>query len=166
MPRNTKLKTLSLEYNFTSHQMFLMSLIAIATLIISSVIGLIVSIPLFITLILTVMTKKGLATDDHQIYKGIFLFNFLLYIKRINLRNKTCFSILKFKKRQKYAFVSAANPDASHSFNTFDIYLLNKKHTEKEMLISLKKEQKSKLASDFISSFIGFTCEIYSPDFS
>lgn len=177
MPRNAKTQILSLEYNFTTHQMIHISIFtAISGIIawrfffgyyyqINYIKGL-VPLIIFILLVILTLSKKGLVKNNLHLYKGIFIFNILLFKKKINLKNKICFSILKFRKSQKYAFFSAASPDASHSFNSFDLYLLNKKHTEKNLLISLKKEKNSKLAKDFVASFKDFNYELYSPDFS
>lgn len=177
MPKNPETKTLSLEFKFSTPQMIHISIFTSISAIyawkflfgyfyqlhfVKGIIALII----FLFLLLLTISKKGLVKDTHQLYTGIFIFNTLVFKKRVDLRNKTCFSILKFRKSQKYAFFSAAKPDAAHSFNTFDIYLLNEKHTEKDMLISLKKEKNSTLASDFISSFKDYRYEIYSPDFS
>lgn len=177
MPKNPETKTLSLEYKFTFQQMIHISIFTSISAIFTwkfffgyfyqlHLVKGIIALIIFLLLLLITILKKGLVKDTHQLYIGTFIFNTLLFKKRVDLRNKTCFSILKFRKSQKYAFFSAANPDAAHSFNTFDIYLLNEKHTEKDMLISLKKEKNSVLASDFISSFKHFKYEIYSPDFS
>lgn len=177
MPKNPETKTLPLEFKFSTPQMIHISIFTSISAIyawkflfsyydqLSFIKGLIALI-VFLLLLLLTISKKGLVKDNHQLYKGLFIFNTLVFKKRVDLKNRTCFSILKFRKSQKYAFFSAANPDAAHSFNTFDVYLLNKKHTEKDLLISLKKEKNSKLATDFIASFRDFKYEIYSPDFS
>jgi hypothetical protein len=171
MSKNPETKTLSLEFNFSTYQMIHITLISIVVIIILSTrvdssIGFLGLLLLLIAFILTAFSKKGLVKTNRDLYIGYYLSNTLLFKSKIDLNNKVCFSILKFKKSQKFAFFSAANPDASHSFNTFDIYLLNEKHTEKDMLISLKKEKNSKLATDFLTSFRNFRYEIYSPDFS
>ena len=177
MPKNQQKETLSLEYNFTTHQIIHISIFTVISGILTwrflfnyysqtHIIKGILSLIIFIFLVTLTLSKKGLVKNNIHLYKGIFIFNILLLKKKIDLKDKVSFSILKFRKSQKYAFFSAAYPDASHSFNTFDLYLLNQKHTEKDLLISLKKENNSKLATDFIASFKDFNYEIYSPDFS
>ena len=111
-------------------------------------------------------SKKGLAESDGRIFNGIFLGNLLIIKRKIDLTDKTACSILKFRKSQKYSFFSAARPDLAHGFNGFDVYLLNKRHTHKTRLLSLKKEENSKRAMDFLTQNTELKNEIYSPDFS
>lgn len=102
---------------------------------------------------------------DKNLCKGIFVGKKLIFQRKIDLNNKPVFTILKFKKIQKFAFLTVANPDMSHAFNGFDIYLLNEKHTEKERIMCLKSELNSQKAIDFITLNTNLKHEVYSPDF-
>jgi len=111
-------------------------------------------------------SKKGFLFKNNDLYYGIFYRNYLLKKRKLDIKENTAFAVLKFKKRQKYAFFTAANPDLASEFNAFDIYLLNEKHTQKEYLISLKNEDHSFKAVSFLEENTGLKFEIYSPDFS
>ncbi|MEM7381742.1 MAG: hypothetical protein AAF361_11170 [Bacteroidota bacterium] len=106
-----------------------------------------------------------MAKDKNGIYKAVFLGQFLLIKQKIKLQDKVACSILKFRKSQKYSFFSAARPDLAHEFNAFDVYLLNQRHTRKLKILSLKKEEKSQMAINFLMEHTGLKHEIYSPDF-
>jgi hypothetical protein len=172
----TEPKKISLEYNFNSHQKIHLSIfsgICVVILIggLQQTInlhnfGLLTFFFLILTgLIVSTFSKKGFVVVKNRLYKGIFFRDILLFKREINLANKPVFSILKFRKKQKYAFFTAANPDLAYEFNAFDIYLLNEKHTIKTLLISLQSEHNSQKASKFISDFTDLDYEIYSPDF-
>ncbi len=111
-------------------------------------------------------SKNGLAKDNYGIHKAVFLGQVLLIKQRFQLKDKVACSILKFRKSQKYSFFSAAKPDLAHEFNAFDVYLLNERHTRKLKILSLKKEEKSQMAIDFLTEHSDLKYEIYSPDFS
>lgn len=147
--------------------MCLVILIAIG-LEIHNLVGLFSTIPVvlvLIVLIATTFSKKGFVVIDKALYKGIFVRKKLIYCQKIDLNNKPVFAILIFRKIQKFAFLTVANPDMSHGFNGFDVYLLNEKHTEKERIMSLKSELNSQKAIDFITLYTNLKHEVYSPDF-
>lgn len=75
-------------------------------------------------------------------------------------------SVLKFRRKQKFAFFTSANPDLSQRFNFFDICLLNEKHTRRQTVISLKNEENAQKAIGFLTANFNLKFEVYSPDFS
>lgn len=111
-------------------------------------------------------SKNGLMTSNDKFYTVYTFRGLVLFKKSRNLSNKNSFAILKLRKSQKLAFFTPANPDWSHSFDTFDIALLNSKHTEKDIIISLKNQDNADKASDFLKKHSHLTLEVYSPDFS
>ena len=64
------------------------------------------------------------------------------------------------------AWFSNAKPDLSQNFTSFDITLLNNKHTSKTHLTSTRNELNAKKAIEFLASEFDLKEEIYSPDFS
>ncbi len=112
------------------------------------------------------MMKKGMVMDNQGIYVGYFSWNKLIFKDPITLLNISAVSILKFKRRQRGAYLSVANPEFSVSFNTFEIYMLNEKHTTKNKILTLRNEEKAKQTIEFITRNSNLKHEIYSPDFS
>ncbi|MEY8847305.1 hypothetical protein AB9K26_00695 [Psychroserpens sp. XS_ASV72] len=168
---------LILEYNLSSHQMIHTSLIGLAILCIAitgvnEISGYLLYIFIIgITILLGIITiitfsRKGFVKVDGKVFKGYFFGKNLLLKKTIDITDKNAFTILKLRKKQKMAFFAAANPDMAQSFDCYDIAFLNKKHTIKEVVLSLKKEKNSKLATEFLSKNTDLKLEIYSPDFS
>ena len=109
-------------------------------------------------------SKIGLTAKNNELYKADFFLGKLIFKSKVKLSDNLVFSILKLRKRQKVVY-SVASPDASYGLISYDIYLLNKNHTEKKYIMSFRNELSSKKASDFISAFTNLRFEVYSPDF-
>lgn len=127
---------------------------------------LVLFILVFIGIVCSVFLKKGVLKVGKTLYKGTFLFNKLLVKKKVDLSDKPKVSILKFKRNQKMAWFSIASPDASLIYLKSDVTLLNEKHTEKEVLISLDNEENANQVVSFLAEHFHMKNEIYSPDFS
>ena len=110
--------------------------------------------------------KKGLYSADNAVYFGFFSWGKLIYKYRINLEMAKAISILKFKRRERGAYLSIANPEYSSAYNSFEVYALNERHTERKIIIPLKKEEYAKKALEFLAQHTFLREEIYSPDFS
>lgn len=110
--------------------------------------------------------KKGLVKNKKGIHIGYFTWEKLLFLEPIGILGKSSVSILKFKRRGRAAFTSIANSDFSEAFNTFEIYLLNEKHTVKEKVLTLKTQEKADSAISFMTEQSRLVFELYSPDFS
>lgn len=167
-----------LESKFTEHQKTHLSIILGIPIIIVIIKVLntdlnergYVSLLLLITvLVLTIaiqFLKTGLIKKNANLYRGTFFFGKLILKKKINLTSKTKVSILKLRKSQKMAWFSIANPDLALSYYRSDITLLNNKHTEKEILVSLDNEAIADQTIQFLQENFGLILEVYSPDFS
>lgn len=167
-----------LEPRFTPHQKthLILSIGAPFIIIIIALLGielnyrgyifLFVIILVYAAVVCLAFTKRGLLKKDSVLYRGLFFKNILLIKKKINLTNKSKVSILKFKRSRKMAWFSVARPDLASGFNAFDINLLNDKHTQKELLISLSNIDTATKTINFLESKFDLKHEIYSPDFS
>lgn len=110
--------------------------------------------------------KKGLYINNSDLFFGYFSWGKLLYKHKIDVDQAKAVSVLKFKRRQRGAYMSLANPEFSTTFNSFEVYVLNERHTKRSLLISLKKENNAKKALEFVVENTEMSQEIYSPDFS
>ena len=168
---------LILEYNFNSHQKTHLTFVGLAIIVVASgvfrdlenpyfwvkLLGLFI---LLISVVILIFSKNGLINNNGKIFLGYFIGKILLYKKAIDLTDKNALAVLKLKKTQKLAFFTSANPDWSQSFGTFDIALLNSKHTKKDILISLNSQENADKATDFLTKYTDLNLEVYSPDFS
>jgi hypothetical protein len=111
--------------------------------------------------------KKGLSIKNNSLFYCYFLFKFKLFHKKINLENLTVFTILKFNKSLDYAYyigmyrtpTKSIDQSMQYSYKSFEIHLLNEKHTYKKKIIALQNEEFNELAINFIT-------ENYSPNFN
>ncbi|WP_339838173.1 hypothetical protein [uncultured Flavobacterium sp.] len=53
-----------------------------------------------------------------------------------------------------------------YSYKSFEIHLLNEKHTYKKKIIALQNEEFNELAINFITENLKFNYENYSPNFN
>ncbi len=167
---------LILDYVFSGHQKIHIYIFALLGFVL--LIGIIISSPVPISIIAgiglivwvfialtTIIIKKGFVHDKTGTHLGYFSWGKLLIKEPITLLDRPILTVLKFKRNQKLGFISAANPEFSESFNTFDIYLLNEKHTLKDKVIGLKSDKASKQAINFLTNHLPLRYEVYSPDF-
>lgn len=171
------MESIILEYRFNNHQKVILSLLPALLIFLifemSSVslntkgfLFVFLCSLLIIFLIGRVFSSRGLIAKNNKLYIGVFYFKVLFFKKQIDLKEWTKISILKFNRRQKFAFFTSANPDLAERFNAFDVCLLNNKHTKRLKLISLKKEVNSQNAIRFLNTNFSLKYETYSPDFS
>lgn len=146
------MKTLKLESNFSTYQKLQLFLGAIFSLFIILffllselfILGYIVLVGFtifFIFLIILIFQKIGFLAVNDQLYFAYFISSKVIYKYKVDLKSKTSFSISKTRKSQKFAFASKGNPDMATQFSDFTFYLLNERHTKKELLISIVKEE-------------------------
>lgn len=171
------MEKLILEYRLTNHQKLVLSLVpAFLLFFITEMLShslnfrgyllVLFCVLLFIFMIGRIFSRRGLVVKNENLYLGVFYFNTLIFKKKIDLSDWTKISILKFNRRQKYMFFSAAKPDLAYQFNSFDVCLLNDKHTRRRTLVSLKNEENVQNAIRFLSANFNLKFEVYSPDFS
>ena len=110
--------------------------------------------------------KKGIVKDQNGLHIGYFSWKKLIYKYPITFKNLNVITLLKIRRKSRGAFASISQPDSTVSFNSFEIHLLNDKHTTKHKVIALKKENKANETIDFLTKHSKLRHEIYSPDFS
>lgn len=120
---------------------------------------------LFLFLMALAFSKKSLIKNGEKLFKAKSFLGFTLFKRKVDLSERPIVSILKFRKRQKFSFVSAASPDQSESFNSFEIFVLNDRHTKRESVFYFKKEENAKLAVEFLTNDFPLKLEVFSPNF-
>ncbi|PHS67021.1 MAG: hypothetical protein COB12_05015 [Flavobacterium sp.] len=166
-----------LEDRFTTHQKitFLIYIGAPFLIGIFSLLKLNLNIKGFLILMLLLIiysflisisfSKRGFLKIKSDLYLGFFFFGKLFFKKKIDISRTPKIAILKFKKSQKLAWFSVAKPDLATEFKSFEINILNNKHTRREPIIILKDEKNVDPAISFLTSNFSLKNEVYSPDF-
>ena len=168
-----------LEERFTTHQKISLILYIGAPFIVSifylsiSIIDLNIKGYLMLTILILIygfiillsFSKKGFLKIKSNLYRGLFFRDKLIFRKRIDLKDRPKISILKFRKTQKLAFFSAARPDLATEFNSFEINILNDKHTKREEIVTLRNIRNAENTIDFLELNFDLKNEIFSPDF-
>lgn len=112
-----------------------------------------------------IFSKQGLSIHKNKLYKGYFVFGFLIYKQNIDLKNKPIVSILKLKRAHGMPTVGFASPQGVNSFYKFYAYLLDKSHTEKTELIGAKKIEDTELVVEYLKKNLNLDYELYNPNF-
>jgi len=100
------------------------------------------------------------------LYKAKFFRGITLFNRKVDLTDRPVISILKFKKSQKYPFFSVARPDLSESFNSFEIFVLNKTHYKRDSVMYFKKEKSADNVIEFLTNDFPLRHEIFSPNYA
>ena len=109
-------------------------------------------------------SKKGFFVRNGELYIADFFSDRRIYKRKVKFKGKSTLTVLSLNKRQK-TVMTAADPDSSYRMVSYDLYLLNEKHTQKTELMTLRSEIDSERASEFITKRTKLVYEIYSPDF-
>jgi hypothetical protein len=172
-----RMNKIILEDRFTTHQKitFLIYIGAPFLIGIFSLLNLNLNIKGFFILMLLLIiysflisisfSKRGFLKIKSDLYLGLYFLDKLFYKKKIDISKTPKIAILKFKKSQKLAWFSVAKPDLATEFNSFEINILNNKHTKREAIMVLKDEKNVKPAISFLISNFPLKNEVYSPDF-
>lgn len=109
--------------------------------------------------------KKGIVKDNYGLHIGYYSWSKLIYKDPIAFMGLPAVTLLKFRKKSRGANITYS-PDFSNSINSFEIYLLDNKHTVKRKILTLKDEDRANATIQFIAKHSKLRHEIYSPDFS
>lgn len=109
--------------------------------------------------------KKGIIKDGNGLQIGYFSWRKLIYKDPIAFMGFPAVTLLKFRKKSRGANI-IYSPDFSNSIYSFEIYLLDNKHTVKRKILTLKDEDRANATIQFIAKHSKLRHEIYSPDFS
>lgn len=133
---------------YSINHLFHLSTSGYTFLLISS--SMMVSIPILMLL------KWGLIAKNGQLYRGSFLFQKPILKKLYYIDERPEVAVLKFRRN-----IESSNDN----FNRFDVYLLNERHTQKDLLFSLKSLEKAYGAVDFLEDYFPIHYATYDPRF-
>lgn len=118
---------------------------------------------IFLILIVLAFSKKGFIFTGQSLFKAYFFNKKLLFKKKIEIKDKSIVTLLTSSANQKLSFSILDNIDTVPNFSLFKIHLLNKGHTKKDLILSLKNKEKAKNALDFLTTNLKFNYEKYNP---
>ncbi|WP_159949981.1 hypothetical protein [Polaribacter septentrionalilitoris] len=171
------MKKIILEYRFTNHQKitfllylgapFLIKIFFLFKNNLSPKDYLILSLCIicYLFLISIAFLKRGFLKRNSNLYIGSFFLGELFFKKRIDISKTPKLAVLKFRKSQKLAWFSDAKPDLADIYKTFEINILNERHTKRESILNLKKKEYVKPTIEFLSSNFDLKYEKYNPNF-
>lgn len=108
-------------------------------------------------------SKQGIVINRDSLFYSQFFFGKPFSKKEIKLNGITDTSILTYDIHQKFAFFSAAKPDLAEKVSIKKVFLLNEKHTKKELVLSTKKIESAKKIIEEINAEFNFKFKNYSP---
>jgi hypothetical protein len=171
------MNTIVLEYRFTNHQKSMLLIfmgIPFTFFIFSSIerntnfpfyISLTISLICYLLIIVTAFLKRGFLKRDGNLYITSFFLNKPITKTKIDISKKSKITVLKFNKSEKFAWFSIAKPDLSAKFRSFEINVLNDRHTRREIILDLKKKNNVQPTIDFLTSNFDLKYEKYAPNF-
>lgn len=106
--------------------------------------------------ILLLLTKKGLFVEKHKIYKGIFLFDKLLFKSLITSESGKIILVPgSLSTNYNYSFDIKEfhnwEPDLNHSIKIYTLFLVNDSDSSKRTLIAVRKLSQAKEAIAFLT---------------
>ncbi|TMM28681.1 hypothetical protein FDT66_13850 [Polaribacter aestuariivivens] len=173
------MKKIILEYRFTNHQKITFLLYLGAPFLIKiffllrnnmhlnmkDYLILLLCVICYAFLISIAFLKRGFLKKNSNLYKGSFFLGKLFFKTRIDISEKSRIVVLKFRKSQKFAWFSDAKPDLAFEYNSFEINLLNARHTKRKPILDLKKKENVEPITKFLTSNFGLKFEKYNPNF-
>ncbi|SEE67180.1 hypothetical protein SAMN04487765_3723 [Tenacibaculum sp. MAR_2010_89] len=174
------MKKIIINSKFTSHQKLMLFLFFIFTFGIGVLylLGLIPSeemntkrsdyiaiafLPISVYIFALFFSKQGVVIKERKLKYSQFIFGFPFLMKNIELTNITDVSVLSSSGAQKFAFVSAGNPDLAVSSEIYKIVLLNENHSSKFLLMITRKKDLAEKMANGLSKELHLEYNIYSP---
>jgi hypothetical protein len=102
------------------------------------------------------LTKKGLFVDKHKIYKGVFLFDILLFKTLITSESVKIILVPgSLSTNYNYSFDIKEfhnwEPDLNHSIKIYTLFLVNDSDSAKRTIIAVRKLSQAKEAIEFLT---------------
>ncbi|MFY8180410.1 MAG: hypothetical protein ACOVLG_01450 [Flavobacterium sp.] len=111
---------------------------------------------LILFFIILLLTKKGLFVEKHKIYKGIFLFDILLF-KTLITANADKIILIPGNLSTNYNYSIDITEfhnwesDLNHSIKIFTLFLVNDTDNIKRKIIAVRKLENAKEAIEFLT---------------
>ena len=108
-----------------------------------------------------IFTKRGFIKIKDSLYRGLFFRGILIMKKRIDLSKAPSVTVLHLKKVQKLGWISDASPDMSTKYKTYEINLLNERHTRRNPIMMLNKKENVEPTLNFLTTNFNLRPEKY-----
>ncbi|TCN49396.1 hypothetical protein D0809_24220 [Flavobacterium circumlabens] len=121
---------------------------------------------LILLFIFIILLKKGIVINQRNIFIGFFFLGLLIIKRKVQIEGMPLITLLTYDKKKNYNYVVRPwEPKLEFKMKSFEINLLNVKHTSKKKLLRLENEESSTKAIDFIINNSELRFENYSPNF-
>ena len=106
----------------------------------------------YFLLISIAFLKRGFIKINNHLYKASFFSGRLFFKSKIDISKTPKIAVLSFKKSQKLAWFSAARPDLATTFYSYEINILNDRHTKRTPILILKNKKNVEGTVQFLTS--------------
>ncbi|WKL47612.1 hypothetical protein Q1W71_21975 [Flavobacterium pectinovorum] len=121
---------------------------------------------LILLFIFIILLKKGIVINQRNIFIGYFFLGLLIIKRKVQIEGMPLITLLTYDKKKNYNYVVRPwEPKLEFKMKSFEINLLNVKHTSKKKLLRLENEESSTKAIEFIINNSELRFENYSPNF-
>ena len=118
-----------------------------------------------LALFLVLFVKKGLIVDDKKLYRAYFLFGKNIYKSQVDLTDITDISIFKIRTKESVEFYRPGPGPAEFTNMFYKIYILNERHTYKDLILESTDEDVINYVADFLQKELGLQLNPYDPRF-
>ena len=109
------------------------------------------------------LSKEGMVVSDDGIYRCYFLFGRRVRSEKINLKNVTDISILRFNMGQKAAIGVTLNPDQTAEFAEYRVYGLSENHAKRTLFYTTRNKEDAQRVIDAITNVYDLKQTAYNP---
>ena len=109
------------------------------------------------------LSKEGMIISDDGIFHCYFLFGKRVRSEKINLKNVSDISILRFNMGQKAAIGVTLNPDQTAQFAEYRVYGLSENHGKRTLFYSTKNKEHAKQIVEAITTVYDYDEAVYNP---
>ena len=117
----------------------------------------------FVTIIVITFSKKGILISEGNIFKTNYFAGRIIYKIRIEKNNKNVVSVLSAKAMPALGYSITDRLDFKHSMTIFKIFLLNKNHSDKKLIISVNSKENAEKTISFLTENNNCVFENYNP---
>jgi len=118
-----------------------------------------------IALFLILFIKKGLIVDDKKLYRAYFLLGKNIYKSQVDLTDITDVSIFKIRTKESVEYFRPGPGPAEFTNMFYKIYILNDRHTYKDLILESTDEELINYVVDFLQKELHLKLNPYNPRF-
>lgn len=110
-----------------------------------------------------IVSKEGILIADRKLFNAQFLWGKPYWKSEVKLDGMSDVCIISYNLSQKTAFVLMANPDMAEEMRVSKVFVLNKNHSTKKLVLSTRKIEHAELLVRSIQAELGLKLSHYHP---